>query len=118
MNMTEITTIVATLMSVALGLTVLTNIVVQVLKGITYDKIPTNLLAFIVAFIVTGCAFYVWVSVEGITVAGWMIVGAIGLAFAVALAAMFGFDKLKELVNQWTGIQAIKAKEAEKDVRS
>lgn len=118
MNMTEITTIVATLMSVALGLTVLTNIVVQVLKGITYDKIPTNLLAFIVAFIVTGCAFYVWVSVEGITVAGWMIVGAIGLAFAVALAAMFGFDKLKELVNQWTGIQAIKAKEVEKDVRS
>lgn len=116
MNMTEITTIVTTLMSVALGLTILTNIVVQVLKGITYDKIPTNLLAFIVAFIVTGCAFYVWVSVEGITVAGWMIVGTIGLAFAVALAAMFGFDKLKELVNQWTGIQAIKAKEAEKDV--
>lgn len=116
MNMTEITTIVTTLMSVALGLTILTNIVVQVIKGITYDKIPTNLLAFIVAFIVTGCAFYVWISVEGITVASWMIVGTIGLAFAVALAAMFGFDKLKELINQWTGIQAIKAKEAEKDV--
>ena len=33
MNMTEITTIVTTLMSVALGLTVLTNIVVQVIKG-------------------------------------------------------------------------------------
>ena len=116
MNMTEITTIVTTLMSIALGLTILTNIVVQVIKGITYDKIPTNLLAFIVAFIVTGCAFYVWISVEGIAVASWMIVGTIGLAFAVALAAMFGFDKLKELVNQWTGIQAIKAKEAEKDV--
>ena len=116
MNMTEITTIVTTLMSVALGLTILTNIVVQVIKGITYDKIPTNLLAFIVAFIVTGCAFYVWISVEGIKVASWMIVGTIGLAFAVALAAMFGFDKLKELVSQWTGIQALKAKEAEKDV--
>lgn len=109
MNMTEITTIVTTLMSVALGLTILTNIVVQVIKGITYDKIPTNLLAFIVAFIVTGCAFYIWISVEGITVAIWMVVGAIGLAFAVALAAMFGFDKLKELVGQWTGIQAMKA---------
>lgn len=118
MNVAEITTVVTTLMSVALGLTILTNIVVQVLKGITYDKIPTNLLAFIVAFVVTGCAFYIWVSVEGIKVVGWMIVGATGLAFAVALAAMFGFDKLKELVNQWTGIQAIKAKEAEKDVRS
>lgn len=109
MSMTDITTIVTTLMSIALGLTLLTNIVVQVIKGITYDKIPTNLLAFIVAFIVTGCAFYVWISVEKITIAGWMIVGAIGLAFAVALAAMFGFDKLKELVNQWTGIKELKA---------
>ena len=109
MSMTDITTIVTTLMSIALGLTLLTNIVVQVIKGITYDKIPTNLLAFIVAFLVTGCAFYVWISVEKITIAGWMIVGAIGLAFAVALAAMFGFDKLKELVNQWTGIREPKS---------
>lgn len=115
-DMTAATTLVTSLMSVALGLTILTNIVVQVIKGITYDKIPTNLLAFIVAFIVTGCAFYVWVSMEGIKIAGWMIVGVIGLAFAVALAAMFGFDKLKELVSQWTGIQAIKAKEADKNV--
>lgn len=112
MNMAQITSIVTTLMSVALGLTILTNIVVQVIKGITYDKIPTNLLAFIVAFIVTGCAFYIWVSIEGIKVVGWMIVGTIGLAFAVALAAMFGFDKLKELVSQWTGIQAMKANKA------
>lgn len=118
MNMTQITTIVTTLMSIALGLTILTNIVVQVIKGITYDKIPTNLLAFIVAFIVTGCAFYIWISVKGITVAIWMVIGAIGLAFAVALAAMFGFDKLKELVDQWTGIQAMKAKEVDKNVRS
>ena len=109
MNMAQITSIVTTLMSVALGLTILTNIVVQVIKGITYDKIPTNLLAFIVAFIVTGCAFYIWISVEGIKVVGWMIVGTIGLAFAVALAAMFGFDKLKELVSQWTGIQAMRS---------
>ena len=118
MNMTQITTITTALMSAALGLTILTNIVVQVIKGITYDKIPTNLLAFIVSFIVTGCAFYVWVSTEGIKVAGWMVVGVIGLAFAVALAAMFGFDKLKELVSQWTGIKAMKAKEADKNVRS
>lgn len=106
----NVTVVVTTLLSVALGLTILTNIIVQVIKGITYDKIPTNLLAFIVAFIVTGCAFYVWVSVHCITIAGWMIVGVIGLAFAVALAAMFGFDKLKELVNQWTGIQKLNGK--------
>lgn len=108
MNVTDATTMITTFLSIALGLTILTNIIVQVIKGITYDKIPTNLLAFIVSFIVTGCAFYVWISIEHVQIAGWMVVGVIGLAFAVALSAMFGFDKLKELVSQRTGIQARK----------
>lgn len=118
MNVTDATTLVTTFLSIALGLTILTNIIVQVIKGITYDKIPTNLLAFIVSFIVTGCAFYIWISVEHVQIAGWMVVGAVGLAFAVALAAMFGFDKLKELISQWTGIQARKlTKEERNNVR-
>lgn len=102
----DFTTLVSLLLSVVLGLTILTNIIVQVIKGITYDKLPTNLLAFIVAFIVTGCSFYVWVSMENITVFPWMLVAVIGVAFGVALSAMFGFDKLKELMNQWNCIKA------------
>ena len=50
-------------------LVALTNIVVQVLKTSTWEKLPTNLLALIVA------------------------------GFMVAYAAMFGFDKLKEIMN-------------------
>lgn len=104
----DVTTVVSLFLSVVLGLTILTNIIVQVIKGITYDKIPTNLLAFIVAFIVTGCSFYVWVSMKDITVFPWMFIAAIGVAFGVALSAMFGFDKLKELVNQWNGIKSLR----------
>lgn len=111
MNTTVVTNIVTMLMSAVLGMTILTNIIVQVIKGITFDKIPTNLLAFIVSFIVTGCTFYIWVSTERIHVVGWMIVGTVGIAFAVALAAMFGFDKLKELLAQWTTINTLKCKE-------
>lgn len=55
-------------------LVVLTNIVVQVLKKVTWDKLPTNALAMIVSLVV--------------------------LAFMVAYAAMFGFDKLKEALAQ------------------
>ena len=104
----DMTTLVSLFLSAVLGLTVLTNIIVQVIKGITYDKIPTNLLAFIVAFIVTGCSFYVWVSMENITVFPWMFIAAIGVAFGVALSAMFGFDKLKELVAQWDNIRLLR----------
>ena len=37
------------LLSIIAGITVMTNIIVQVLKKITWDKIPTNLLALIIA---------------------------------------------------------------------
>lgn len=104
----DMTTLVSLFLSVVLGLTILTNIIVQVIKGITYDKIPTNLLAFIVAFVVTGCSFYVWVSMKNIAVFPWMFFAAIGVAFGVALSAMFGFDKLKELVNQWYNIKSLR----------
>lgn len=88
-------------MPVLMALTIITNIVVQVLKSITYDKIPTNLLAFVVAAIVTAAALFIYVSIQGIAVTAWMIVAAVGVAFAVAFAAMFGFDKLKEMLEQW-----------------
>lgn len=91
----------ATYLPAILMLVIITNIVTQVLKGVLYDKIPLNLLAIIVSFIVTGAASFVYVSIEEIQVYAWMIVAAIGIAFAVAFAAMYGFDKLKELVNQW-----------------
>ena len=39
-------------------LVVLTNIVVQVLKKVTWDKLPTNALAMIVSLVLTLGAFF------------------------------------------------------------
>ena len=104
MNATTLTTLVTQLMAVVLALTIITNIVVQVLKGLC-SRLPNNILAFIVALVVTGAAFYVYVCIEGVAVAPWMFIGVIGIAFAVALAAMFGFDKLKEALKQWDALK-------------
>lgn len=93
------------LLGVIFALMVITNVVTQVLKSITYDKIPTNLLACIVAFVVTAAAGFIYVSVKYIVIVPWMIVAAIGLAFFVAFSAMFGFDKLKEMIEQWAQIR-------------
>lgn len=98
--MNEFLTYIPMLLSVVLGLTLATNIVVQVLKGLLYDLIPTNLLACIVAVAVTILAgFAIW-SYFRFPITGWMIVALIALCFIVAFAAMFGYDKLVQMFQQ------------------
>ena len=80
--------------------TVLVNIIVEVLKKITWDLIPTNLLAFIVAEPITLLAFFAICQVRGIPVVWYMVAAAVVLGLIVAYAAMFGFDKLRELIEQ------------------
>lgn len=81
-------------------LVVLTNIIVQVLKKVTWDKLPTNILAVIIAMALTLAAFFAYCQIKGVTVAWYMVAAAVVLGFLVAYAAMFGFDKLKEALAQ------------------
>ena len=88
------------LLTVVLGLTLVTNVIVQVLKGLLYDRIPTNLLAFLTATAVTtGAGSALW-SYYGFFITGWMIAALIALCFLVAFAAMYGYDKLVQMVEQ------------------
>lgn len=81
-------------------LVVVTNIVVQVLKKLTWDKLPTNILAVIIAMALTLAAFFAYCQIKGIAIVWYMVVAAVVLGFFVAYAAMFGFDKLKEAIAQ------------------
>lgn len=81
-------------------LVVLTNIVVQVLKKLTWEKLPTNILAVIVSMILTIGAFFAYCQIREIAVVWYMVAAAVVLGFLVAYAAMFGFDKLKEAIGQ------------------
>ena len=81
------------------ALVALTNIVVEVIKKITWDKFPTNLVATIVAEVLTLVAFYAYTSYKSINVVWYSVVSAIVVGIMVAYAAMFGFDKLKEILH-------------------
>ena len=81
-------------------LVVLTNIVVQVLKKVTWGKLPTNILAVIVSMVFTLAAFFAYCEINAITVVWYMVFAAVVLGILVAYAAMFGFDKLKEALAQ------------------
>ncbi len=83
-------------------LVALTNIITQVLKRVTWDKLPTNLVAVIVAMVLTVAAGIAYCQIKTVSITWYLVVGLIVAGFAVAYAAMLGFDKLKEALN-WGG---------------
>lgn len=102
--MAETATALSQILAVILVLTIVTNIIVEVLKSVLGRSVPWNLLAMVVALVVTGLAFIAVVTYYEIQVKVWMVIGVIALAFAVAFAAMYGFDKLKEMIAQWAAL--------------
>jgi len=90
------------ILSIVGVLVALTNIIAQVLKKATWEKVPTNVLVIVIAMVLTLVAFFAYCSIKSIAVAWYMVAAAIVLGFLVAYAAMFGFDKLKETLE---GIQ-------------
>ena len=93
---------VFSLIMIALAILVgTTNVVVQVLKKATWDKLPTNLVALVVAMTLTVCAGFAFLQIKGIAIVWYMVAALIVLGICVAYGAMYGFDKLRELIEQW-----------------
>lgn len=88
------------ILSIVGVLVVLTNIITQVLKKLTWEKMPTNILVVIISMALTLVAFFAYCQIKAIAIVWYMVVAAVILGFLVAYAAMFGFDKLKEVLNQ------------------
>ena len=86
------------LLSIIGALVVVTNIIVQVLKNLTWDKLPTNILAVIVSMVLTLVAFFAYCQICSIAVEWYMVVAAVVVGFLTSYAAIFGFDKLKESI--------------------
>ena len=96
----ELTLNISAIVAIIGALTVLTNIIVEVLKRATWEKMPTNLLAIIVAMVLTLVAFFGYMAFMGYAVMWYYVAAAVVVGFAVAYAAMFGFDKLKEALGE------------------
>ena len=96
-ELVNVTTLI-TILGVLVGLT---NILTEVLKKILWDKIPSSLLAFVVSEVITMIAFFAYCAIKVIATPWYYIAAAIVLGFMVAYAAMFGFDKLKEIIQSW-----------------
>ena len=104
----SIPAIVSAILLLVLILTVITNIITQVLKKATRDKLPTNVLAVLVAMTLTLCAFFALCQIMGWAILWYMVAAAIVVGFFVAFAAMFGFDKLRQTLEQITTLNGLK----------
>lgn len=86
---------------IAVGLlTIVTNAVVEVLKQILWDKVPTNVLVVIVAETLTLASGFAWAQIAGATVLWYHVIAAVVAGLMVAGSAMFGFDKFKETLKK------------------
>lgn len=94
-------------------LVVLTNIITQVLKKATYDKLPTNILAILVSQALTLTSFFAYCNIKDIALEWYYIIAAIVAGFLVAYAAMLGFDKLKQALNQIVTFKIVDVEETE-----
>lgn len=76
-------------------LTVLVNLIVQVVKPLTYDKVPTEILATVLSEVLTLLAYFGYAEYASWTVTWYTVAAAVVIGLLVSYAAQFGYDKLK-----------------------
>lgn len=91
------------------ALVVVVNIITQVLKKVTWDKIPTNTLATIISVALTVVAYFAYAQITNTAVTWYMVVASLIVGMFVAYGAMFGFDKLKETLGFLAEIKTSKS---------
>ena len=99
---------VSVIVMIVFGLMLITNMITQVIKKVTWDKIPTNLLVFVISFLCSFAAMLLYCHFKALAITWVVIVVTVVLSFAVCYSAMFGFDKFTELVENWKKINALK----------
>ena len=91
-------TSISTLITVIGVLVAIVNVLVEVIKRATWEKIPTNILAVVISIVLTMVTFFAYCQYSAVTIVWYMVVAAVVVGMMVAYAAMFGFDKLKEIL--------------------
>lgn len=89
----------AQLMSVFLVLVALTEGITELLKGII-KGMTNNMIAILIGQIVTLASFYIYIQWQGIPSAWGILLTVIIYGLAVGFGAMYGYDKIKQWLDQ------------------
>ena len=89
-------------------ITLATDIITQVIKKVTYDKIPTNIVCLIVALILAIVVCFVGAAMGIYELMWFHFVVAIIVGFFAAFIGMNGFDKFVQTIDQYKDILSLK----------
>jgi divalent metal cation (Fe/Co/Zn/Cd) transporter len=98
MNLANLSALIA----VIGALTVLVNLLTEVVKKATWNKVPTDLLVVLLSELLTLASGAAYVQMHSISIQWYTVVAAVVVGLLVAYGAMFGFDKLKEALSRIT----------------
>ncbi len=82
-------------------LVVITNIIGQVLKKLTWDKLPTNILAALVAVVLTLGVFFAYCQIKSITVVWYSAAAAVVLWLYGCLRRHVWLPSSKRSLHSW-----------------
>ena len=89
---------IAEILSVVGALMIIVNLITEIAKRLGLKK--TNLFVAILSEVLTLVCFFAYVDIKQFNIEWYFIVGAVFVGLAVAYAAMFGYDKLKQAILQ------------------
>ena len=89
---------IAEILSVVGALVIIVNLITEIAKKLGLKK--TNLFVVILSEVLTLICFFAYVDIKQINIEWYFVAGAVFVGLAVAYAAMFGYDKLKQALLQ------------------
>lgn len=93
---------ITTLMGVVGAIAFVVSVITQVLKGVKpLDKLPTDILVFILSIVLTLVAYFAYASYVELAILWCYVVGAVIGGFIVAFVAMYGWEKLSDLYSRF-----------------
>ena len=102
--MNDIAAVVSFLVIGLFLVTFVTDLMTQVIKKVTYDKIPTNIVCLIIAVILAVIGCFIGAAIGVYVLAWYHFVIAVILGFFAAFIGMNGYYKLVQIFKQYEGI--------------
>jgi len=87
-------------------LVVLTNVITEVIKGFTYEKVPTRVVAVTTAILLSVCGTCAYCAVMGIAITWYIAIASVVGGFITAYGAMYGYDNLYTEI--WEAIKNVR----------
>lgn len=100
--MNEFANLLPLLMTVLGVLAITVSVIIQVIKNVSFlAKVPTDLVVIVLSILLSVAAFFAYSAIAGLAITWYYIVGTIVGGFFVAFVAMYGWEKLTELIERF-----------------